>query len=342
MNVNKNIRAQEYKGTRILLFCLLLTCIFFCQVSANTKNADLKESSALQIYLPREVAIKDSTIKLGQVSIIRGEASLVAKAGEIALGQISMPGQKIIIDRPIVLNRLTCNGIPASQVELSGAEKITIKRQEQVIKGSEFIELASEFLKENLPAGSICQLDPLQIPKDFTIPKQGKDVKFVPHLAKSSSANLAKVQIVALQDGKQIEVSEVMFRLKYNCRQAVTLVDIPAGATISPENIKIENTVSNYPEPDQWMPPYGLTAKRRLPANNVLQPYMLSQAKSEIIIKRNQNIMIRIESSGLLVTATGKAIQDGRAGEYVKVRNIDSQRIILARVDEDGTVEPVL
>ncbi len=342
MNVNKSIRAPEYKGIRIFLVCLLLTCIFFCQVFANTKNADLKESSALQIYLPREVAIKGSTIKLGQVSIIRGEGSLAAKAGEIALGRISMPGQKIIIDRPIVLNRLTCSGIPASQVKLSGAEKITIKRQEQVIKGSEFIELASEFLKKNLPAGSVCQLDLLQTPKDFTIPKPDKDVKFVPRLAKGCSANLAKVQIATLQEGKQIEVSEVSFRLKYNCRQAVTLVDIPAGEVISPENIKIENTVSNYPEPDQWMLPYGLTAKRRLKANTVLQPYMVSPAKTEIIIKRNQNILIRIESYGLLVTATGKAIQDGRAGDYIKVRNIDSKRIILARVDEDGTVEPVL
>jgi flagella basal body P-ring formation protein FlgA len=34
-------------------------------------------------------------------------------------------------------------------------------------------------------------------------------------------------------------------------------------------------------------------------------------------------------------------MQEGRAGEYIKVRNLDSQRMILAKVNEDGTVEPI-
>jgi flagella basal body P-ring formation protein FlgA len=41
------------------------------------------------------------------------------------------------------------------------------------------------------------------------------------------------------------------------------------------------------------------------------------------------------------VTATGKAMEKGRLGECIKVKNIDSQRVILAKVNEDGTVEPV-
>jgi flagella basal body P-ring formation protein FlgA len=43
-----------------------------------------------------------------------------------------------------------------------------------------------------------------------------------------------------------------------------------------------------------------------------------------------------------MITAVGKTMQDGRAGDYIKVRNADSQRIILARISEDGSVEPVL
>jgi flagella basal body P-ring formation protein FlgA len=42
------------------------------------------------------------------------------------------------------------------------------------------------------------------------------------------------------------------------------------------------------------------------------------------------------------VTALGKAMQTGQEGEYIKVRNMDSQRIILCKVNQDRTVEPVL
>jgi flagella basal body P-ring formation protein FlgA len=334
------IRVLEYKSARLIVVCVLSTFVLPGKVSANIEIVESGNNSPLQIYLPREVSIKGSIIKLGQVSIIRGADSLIAKAAETALGKITVPGQQIIIDRPLLLSRLACDGFPASKVELSGAEKITVKRQEQVIEGSEFVELAREFLKENF-TDNVCQMDPVLIPKDLIIPKEDGEVKLVPCLVRGSSANLVNIQIVASQYDKQIGIREVTFRLKYNSRKAVTTVDISAGTVISPENVKIENTISNYPEQDEWRPPYGLIAKRRLAANTVVRPNMLSSAKSEVIVKRNQNVVIRVERPGLMVTAIGKALQDASNGEYIKVRNIDSNRIILARVSEDRTVEPV-
>jgi flagella basal body P-ring formation protein FlgA len=226
-------------------------------------------------------------------------------------------------------------------VILTGAEKIKVRRQQKIIKGSEFVKLASAFLKKNPPAGSVCQWSPIRIPKDLAVPEKGKDIKLSPRLAKSTAKNQAKVQIVVVENGKQVGECEVTFRLKYNCRRAVTLVDIPAGAVIISKNIKIESTISNHPEPVNWKPPYGLIAKRSLPANTVLGPHMVGPVKPEVIIGRNKNVVIRIEKPLLVVTAMGKAMQDGRTGEYIRVRNLNSQRIILAKVKEDGTVEPV-
>ncbi len=362
MSRRKSTRAIEYRISNIeyrmtnfeipcsIFIILCMTCVLFCRASANGANTeanDLQKDSTLQLYLPREVTIKDDTISLGEVSIIRGnprEDGLAAKASKITLGRISVPGQEIVIDRSMVLSRLACNGIPASKVTLTGAEKITVKRQQKIIKGSEFVELASAFLKKNLRqwrTGSVCQWDPIRIPKDLAVPGKSKDIKLSPRLVKSIARNQTKVQIVVIQNGKQIGECEVTFRLKYNCHRAVTLVDIPAGAIISSENVKIESAISSHPEPANWRPPYGLIAKRRLPAKTVLGPHMLGPVKPAVIVGRNKNVVIRIERPLFLVTAIGKAMQDGRAGEYIKVRNLDSQRIILARVNEDGTVEPV-
>jgi len=329
------------KAVSIVVITYLLASAQFCQGSANSKADGLQKDSALKIYLPREVTIKDNTISLGQVSIIRGRESLVAKASGIALGLISVPGQEIIIDRATVLSRLACNGVPASEVTLIGAEKMTVRQQQQIIKGSEFVESAMSFLKENPPADSVCQWDPVRIPKDLIIPGAGKDIKLSRRLARGGGRNHAKVRIAVLADGKEIRVREVTFRLKYNCRKAVTLVELGAGAALSPRNVKIEKVVSNYPEPADWSPPYGLVAKRRLPANTVLRPDMVGPVQPAVIVGRNKTVIIRIEKPGLLITAIGKTMQKARAGEYIKVRNVDSQRIILAKVNEDGTVEPV-
>ena len=40
--------------------------------------------------------------------------------------------------------------------------------------------------------------------------------------------------------------------------------------------------------------------------------------------------------------AAASAQNPAQVGEYVKVRNTDSHRVIVCRVNRDGTVEPVL
>ncbi len=194
---------------------------------------------------------------------------------------------------------------------------------------------------KNPPVDSVCELNPIRMPKDLVVRGADKDIKLLPRLAGSGARNQARVQIAVFVGGREIAVREVTFRLKYNRRRAVTLVEFGAGAVISPENIKIESTVSNYPEPADWSPPYGLVTRRRVAANTVLRPDMVGPVKATVIVERNQTVVIRVERPGLLVTAIGKTMQQARAGDYIKVRNVDSRRIILAKVNEDGTVEPV-
>jgi flagella basal body P-ring formation protein FlgA len=332
---------MNIKTLKIIIIICVLTSAQFCQALANSKADNIAEDCALRIYLPREVAIEDDTISLGQVSIVRGEESLVAKASGIALGRMSVPGQRIIIDRTTVLSRLVCSGIALANVRLTGAEKIKVRQQQRIIKGSEFVELASSFLKKSPLDRSVCQLDPIWRPKDLVIPDSSKDIRLFPSLLRSGARSRAKVQISVLADGRKIGAREVTFRLRYNHRRVVTLVDIPAGGSISANNVKIEKDLSNYPEPANWNLPYGLIARRRIPANTTLRSYMVSPASPAVFVKRNQTVVIQIKSPGLLITAVGKALQSGQSGEYIKVKNVDSQRIIFARVSDDGTVEPV-
>ncbi len=326
----------------IITATLLATLAQFCPASEDSNTRNDVSKSNLQVYLPREITVKDSCFRLGQVGIVRGNESLVTKACNIALGRISVPGQKIVVDRPTILSRLACSGIPTSSVILTGADKVLVKKQHRIIKISEFIEIAETFLQQNPPAASVCQFSPIRVPEAFVLPGSSEDIKLIPKLAKSDAGNQAKIQIGVLADGKEVAKREVTFRLKYHCRTAVTLAEIPEGSVLSPENVKIEATVSDYPEPSNWRPPYGLIATRRLPAKAVIRQNMVGAVAPAIVVKRNETVVIQVEKPGLVVTAVGKAMQEARAGKYIKVRNMDSQRIILCKVNEDGTVAPIM
>jgi flagella basal body P-ring formation protein FlgA len=324
---------RNSKVSTVLIMCLLLP--------AGSGAKDESRTCGLQIHLPREITVKHKYLSLGRVGIIRGEKSLEAKASEIALGQISVPGQKIVIDREMVLSRLACNGIPSWKVKLTGAEKVTVRQEELTISSDRLVKSASSFLEKNPPGASVCQFNPIRIPNDFIVAGTGKNVSLSAELLPSRAANHAKVRITIRSDGQEAGTCEVVFGLKYSRRQAVTKADIPGGAVISHENVKVEKTESSYPEPAGWTAPYGLIARRFIPAKTVIQPNMVRGAKSPVIAKRNQKLVIRIDMPGFLITAVGTAMQEGRAGEYIKVRNVDSKRIILTRINEDGSVTPV-
>ncbi len=335
------MRIQEHMSAKILVACVPLFFALLYQASAENITDNRQKDFDLRIYLPREVTVKEANLTLGQISIIQGRESLVAKANNVAIGRISVTNQNVVIDRPTVLSRLACSGIPSSMVVFQGAKETTVKQKQRVIGSQELVVLAKSFLKSHPLDTSVCQWSVIRTPKDLVIPEGGEEVQYSPRLVLSRAKNQAKVEITVSSAGKKIGIRDVFFALKYNCRQAVTTIPVAKGTIIGPENVKVEVIPSNYPEPSDWAAPYGLIAKRPLTAKTILRPYMTESRKSPIIVKRNQSVVIRIEKPGFLITAAGITLEDGRTGEHIKVRNVDSKRIILARISEDGSVEPV-
>jgi len=295
----------------------------------------------LQIYLPRKVIVKDSSLTLGSIGIIRGDEKLAAKAAGVALGQISVPGQEVVINSSAILSRLACSGIDVSKVTLTGAERVTAKQHKNVIDGGDFVALARAFLKGRLADRSISELKCVRTPQSVAVPETAGNIETTAGLLAGEDASRVRVKISVLADGVKLTDRQVDFRLKYNCRQAVTVCDIAPSEVITARNIKVERAVCDRPEPPGWTAPYGSLARRRLRAGTVLLPNMLKRPQGKVIIERNQSVLIKFEKPGLVVTAVGKALQQARAGDYLKVRNVDSQRIILTRAGRDGTVEPV-
>jgi flagella basal body P-ring formation protein FlgA len=341
MTTRKSIRAYRYGGAGLLAVCAITTVSLFHQASAESNAETAPKNFDLMIYLPREVTIKDNSLTLGQISIVRGLKSLTTTADKIALGRFSVPGQEIVLDRNMILSRLACNGVPASRVRLTGAEKVTVRQKFQVISGQQFVTAANSFLSDRSPQDSGRKWNLIRAPKKLVIPGVARGITFSPQLAPSKIKNQARVEIAILCNDRKIGIRTVVFDLKYVCHQAVAKVDIAEGALIDPNNVRIKEKASSRPESTNWKSPYGLFAKHTIRADTVIRPHMVGPAKTPIIVKRNQSVVIRIESPAFLITAAGVALLDGKAGEIVKVRNVDSQRIIVARINDDGTVEPV-
>jgi flagella basal body P-ring formation protein FlgA len=81
----------------------------------------------------------------------------------------------------------------------------------------------------------------------------------------------------------------------------------------------------------------GQTSMRPLRPTQVVQKRLLT---SPILLKRGQLVQIEVHSGPVQVSSSGEALEPGRAGDIVRVRNIASGKVIRARVTEDGNVQP--
>jgi flagella basal body P-ring formation protein FlgA len=64
-----------------------------------------------------------------------------------------------------------------------------------------------------------------------------------------------------------------------------------------------------------------------------------SQLKPAVLIKRGMRIRLVCKGPTFTATATGEALQDGAAGQLVRVRNLSSLRELTGLVIDEQTAE---
>ena len=342
---------MKLKISTVFLFVLLIWAIPYCcggetvDVGFELSDPHSVESNGkgLRIYLPREVQVNDDSIELASVGIIRGDKALVSKAGSIVLGKFVVTGQQVIIDRVTILSRLASAGINSHEVVFTGTEKVRVKRDEEVISGERFSEVARSFLMTQIDTASVAQINLIGKQKDLVLPKGTGEVKLVPKMNRYNTKSKAKVWVSVMQEGTEIGGYEIAFNLKYKCRKAVALVDIRADTMINSENVKIITEEKSLPEPSDWSAPYGLAAKRDIRKGDIVHINTVGPVEPSVIVKRKQMVVVKIETPGLTVSSLGEALSDGKIGEYIKVKmgmNRNARQIV-AQVKPNGIVVPV-
>lgn len=81
----------------------------------------------------------------------------------------------------------------------------------------------------------------------------------------------------------------------------------------------------------------GKASQRPLRAGQVVQKRLLAEAT---IVKRGDVVQIEARRGPVQVSASGEALEAGRRGDVVRVRNTTTSKVIRARIVDAGVVEP--
>jgi flagella basal body P-ring formation protein FlgA len=319
---------------------LALTWLIAAGVSLPAAG-DAPLENDVRIYMPRDLRVQSEELTVAQVCVVlAGQTDLEKKVKAISLGRAPWVGEDLSIDRNTLLSRLASAGVAKEQVRFTGAEAVVIRRMEKVIGGEVLQAAAEEHLKKTMPGDKDSIYRVLRRPDDVTLSGVA-DADMVCSLTGAAAAGQVKVTIALSREGRQIAQREAVFQRLYPVRRAVASREIPAGEVLSDENVEVQTTWAASPA-GEWKSPLGLLAVRRLGAGTTVRPDMTAERKPDLAIERNQMVRMRVQGEGFTIATTGQAMERGKVGDFIKVRNVDSKRIVTARVAFDGVVEPVV
>jgi flagella basal body P-ring formation protein FlgA len=312
------------------------------------------QSQTLRVYIPRSITIKGALPNLGQIAILRGNTELVNRLRSVSMGRIASPGGQVVIDRNAILSRLASFGVDASKVTLSGAEKITVQQQSTILTSAILVKKARVALDDFPMSELVSQVTLMRGPADVIVPGSDETLSVKVDTIKQVANNQIRVRIEVLQKDERLAFRDIVFGLKFRLYRLVTNADILPGTAIDHRHVRVVEGVSSRPmaskERTLWhknsegkmVVREGLMALRKLPAGAVVRSGMIGAPTQAVLVKRRQSVVIRLENLGLMVSAIGVAQEDGSVGDVIKVKNADSQRLIVVRVNADGSVAPIL
>ena len=114
---------------------------------------------------------------------------------------------------------------------------------------------------------------------------------------------------------------------------------VSAGEILTPSDLIPERRHSRGLSPQMVDDPdeiIGMSAKRRIMAGSDLRR---NQWQSESVIERGQTVKILFDSKAIRLVAPGQCLEDAGPGDMVRVMNLESRKVISARVLNGQTVK---
>ncbi len=138
-------------------------------------------------------------------------------------------------------------------------------------------------------------------------------------------------------DGRP-KASYVPFRVYEKKRLFYVKRALPKGSPVSADDVGSRETYISENElvyPNELKEIIGKVLRKDVASGAVLTTLILDSPQ---VVRRGEMVTIVGENRQLVVRTKGKAEDSGRVGEKIRVKNLSSDREVVGRVADDGTV----
>ncbi len=292
-------------------------------------------SPALELQLQKSARVVGEMVRLQDIAHLSGTQSELA-LGELQLLSAPKLGQQQSLDRKNI-TRLIERRAGTQQLTWSGAKKVQIERASQLINQEEMRLVLNDFLLAHsvqLPRIDL-HYKSMHLPQPFLVNSGLIEHQVIP--SKPGVIGSRRMTLLTRVDGQIVSNQSIRVALEALAEVAVATGNLRRGEMLSPANVRMQQQdISKYQQP--VFDPEQIYGKQLKRSVRLGQPLLQKQIDFPPTIKRGERITIMALRNGLQLTAAGEARQDGREGETIRVRNVNSHKDVLCRVIAPGQV----
>lgn len=287
----------------------------------------------LTISLKEQATVSTAEVLLGDVAdIYCADQGRLEQLISLPVAAAPLPGVVLSLDGGLIHQKVNAILKNSTGFTISGAPVVRITVRGRIVEPAELVPLVKAFLLETTPwreseieIRSIGNVSGVEIPLgDYSlrIPKKS-------HLS-GARETLFPFEILVKEHPYRIFWASVDVRVRAEILRAAR--KIPYGKIIAREDVEgalveIQDArVACLRQPEDAV---GLVSRRTLLPGD---PLTRESVTNPLLIRAGDTVRLRLERNGIHVATFARAEQDGKLGQFIRIRNLDFSRPVKAEV----------
>jgi flagella basal body P-ring formation protein FlgA len=287
-----------------------------------------------------QVDIASDQILLGNIAQVDGsDETLVRRLEAVVLGRSPLPGKTRALDPAAILTRIKQSGIDPAQLDLQIPADVVVKRAAVTIDREQIEQIIRGYIQQQTRgAEDTLRIKDIRISEPVVLP-QGRLTTRVVAPKSTEWAGTVPLSVVFKVDDEAEKRVWVTVSLERLTRVVVARRPLGRYKPIDDDDLEVKAVDAAGLPADCITNPevvIGKRTRRPVDAGSVLRPDLVEFPP---LVKNGDRVRIIAETSGLRISAAGQVKQKGCQGELIQVVNLDSNKVVYARVVDAQTVK---
>jgi flagella basal body P-ring formation protein FlgA len=297
-------------------------------------------AGAAGVRCHEQAEIAADQILLGSIAQVDGsDAALVRRLEAVVLGRSPLPGKTRALDRAAILTRIKQSGIDPAQLDLQIPAEVVITRAAITVGPEQIETIVREFLQQQAAgAADALRIKELRIGEPVVLPA-GRLTTRVAAPKTTEWAGTVPLSVVFNVDEEFEKRVWVTVSLERLTRVVVARRPLGRYKPIDEDDLEVKAVDAAGLPADCITRPetvIGKRTRRPVDSGTVLRPDLVEFPP---LVKNGDRVRIVAETTGLRISAFGQVKQKGGQGELIQVMNLDSNKVVYARVVDSQTVK---